>query len=188
MHRYASRLERTDRCSRIQGRYYYTTCTHRNVPVHHCLFLSCRHFVPTVALSSTKGTARRLAGKVAANGRAQVGTTTFTGQAIHNKCRKYSSSVRVRRMMNGSGGFYLIRSSRVCAAPGAEVICRESTMAVQTDESTLCSTKRPHVCGPSQHSRMCRHRPQEFQLERRSCTSLRCGEAPSAQSLTGLTA
>ena len=188
MHRYASRLERTNRCLRIQGRYYYTTCTHRNVPVHHCLFLSCRHFVPTVALSSTKDTARRLAGKVAANGRAQVGTTAFTGQAIHNKCRKYSSSVRVRRMMNGSGGFYLIRSSRVCAALGAEVIRWESTMAVQTDENTLLSTKLLRVHGRSQYSRICRHRPQEFQSERRSCTSLRFGEALSAQSLIGLTA
>ena len=97
MHRYASRLERTNRCLRIQGRFYYTTCTHRNAPVHHCLLLSCRHFVLKVALLTTKDMARRLAGKVVANGRALVGTTTITGQATHNKCRNYSSSARATK-------------------------------------------------------------------------------------------
>ena len=90
--------------------------------------------------------------------------------------------------MNGSGGFYLIRSSRVCAVLAVEVIHRKATIAVQTDEHTRFSTKLLRARGPSQHSHICRHRLQDFQSERRSCTSLRCGEAPSAQSLTGLTA
>ena len=97
MHRYASRLERTNRCLRIQGRFYYTTCTHRNAPVHHCPFLSCRRFALKVAFLTTKDMVRGLAGNVVANGRALVDTTTITGQAMHNKCRNYSSSARATK-------------------------------------------------------------------------------------------
>ena len=73
--------------------------------------------------------------------------------------------------MNGSGGFYLIRSSRVCAVLAVEVIHRKATMAVQTDENTLFSTKLLRVRERSQHIRICRHRPQGLQSERGSCTS-----------------